>query len=209
MSTSPSRPTADVSDSRQELPDSGPLGAAELDRTPTGELLETFGRLIRTARAVSHRQSEEMGFSGTPFGILKLLAQGDRRPGDLAAELQIAPSVVSRALVPLEREGQIERRLDPDDARSFRLALTESGREQLRRRHQMIQARIERLLQDWPEHDIATLTALMRRLEHCIQDNADEFLQAPAERAEPPPTPSATTPSSATTASAATTAVPA
>ncbi|GAB3769627.1 hypothetical protein GCM10028864_69550 [Microlunatus parietis] len=169
------------------MPDSGAPERAVPDRTPIVELLETLGQLIRTARALNHRQTEEMGFSGTPFGIIKLLADGDRRPGDLAAELQIAPSVVSRALVPLERDGQIERRLDPADARSFRLALTEAGRARLARRRELIQARIERLLEDWPAEDIATMTTLMRRLEATIQAHADELLQPPAERAEPPP----------------------
>lgn len=181
MSTSPPRPMADVPDDREPRP------TADQERTPTVELLETFGQLMRTARMMSHRQSEEMGFSGTPFGILKLLAEGDRRPGDLAAELQIAPSVVSRALAPLERDGQIERRLDPTDARSFRLALTQSGRDRLARRRELIHAKIARLLQDWPEEDIVTMTRLMRRLEASIQENSGDLLQPPAERAEPPP----------------------
>ncbi|MFC7623938.1 MarR family winged helix-turn-helix transcriptional regulator [Microlunatus sp. GCM10028923] len=170
-------------------PDLGPRNPAGLERTPTVELLETLGQLIRTARALNHRQTEELGFSGTPFGIVKLLADGDRRPGDLATELQIAPSVVSRALVPLERDGQIERRLDPADARSFRLALTDAGRARLAQRRELIQARIERLLEHWPDDDITTLTRLMRRLENDIQSHADELLQPPAERAEPPPPP--------------------
>ena len=156
------------------------------ERTPTVELLEAVGGLIRTARSFSHRQNEELGFSGTPYGILRLLAEGDRRPGDLAAELQIAPSVVSRALVPLERDGQIERRPDPADARSFRLALSPAGRAQLARRRELIEARVERLLDGWPEEDVATMTRLLRRLASSIQENAAELLSAPAERAGPP-----------------------
>lgn len=184
--STPSRPTADVPDPVEPRP-SADERPGDLERTPTVELLESVGQLIRTARSFSHRQSEDLGFSGTPFGILKLLYESDRRPGDLAAELQIAPSVVSRALVPLERDGQIERRLDPADARSFRLALTQAGRDQLARRRELIQARIERLLDGWPEEDIATMTRLMRRLESSIQQNASELLQPQAERAEPPP----------------------
>ncbi len=187
MSTTPPRPTADVPDHRDSRPTADELSPGALERTPTVELLESVGQLIRTARSFSHRQSEDLGFSGTPFGILKLLAEGDRRPGDLAAELQIAPSVVSRALVPLERDGQIERRLDPADARSFRLALTQAGRDQLARRRELIQARIERLLEGWPEEDIATMTRLMRRLESSIQQNATALLQPPTGRTEPPP----------------------
>ena len=84
----------------------------------TADLLDVLGRLVRTARATSHRHQAEYGLSGTPLGILKALAVADARAGDLAARLQIAPSVVSRAVVPLEQAGLVERTTDPDDARA-------------------------------------------------------------------------------------------
>src|SRR3954465_7497821 len=90
----------------------------------TSQLLDALSHLIRTARAASHREPAEYGLSGTPLGILKTLARGDARPGDLAVRLQIAPSVVSRAVVPLQHAGLVERRTDPVDARAARLGLT-------------------------------------------------------------------------------------
>ena len=94
---------------------------------PAAELMSALTQLMRTSRATAHRQSQSLGPSGTPLGLLKALRDGDARPGDLAVRLCVAPSVVSRAVVPLEASGLIERRHDPDDARAWRLGLTALG----------------------------------------------------------------------------------
>lgn len=137
-------------------------------RDATAELVDTLGRLIRTTRVTTHRHSAEYGLSGTPLGILKTLAEGDARPGDVALRLQIAPSVVSRAVVPLEQAELVERRLDPDDARAWRLGLTEAGRRRLRAARSQLVDRLAPMLADWDADDIATLTSLMDRLESTI-----------------------------------------
>jgi DNA-binding MarR family transcriptional regulator len=134
----------------------------------TTQLLDALSRLIRTARAASHRQQAEFGLSGTPLGILTSLAVADARPGDLAGRLQIAPSVVSRAVVPLEQGGLVERRTDPDDARATRLGLTEAGRRRLAEAREDFADRFDPLLADWDRHDVAELTRLMGRLESTL-----------------------------------------
>ena len=136
--------------------------------TGTVALLDALGRLIRTARAAGHRHQAEYGLSGTPLGILKSLATGDARSGDLAVRLQIAPSVVSRALVPLEQAGLVERRPETADARAVLLGLTERGRERLAAARQDFVDRFAPLLEDWDTGDVATLAHLMDRLEHTL-----------------------------------------
>ena len=138
---------------------------ADERKLETVQLLDALSRLIRTARAAGHRQQTEFGLSGTPLGILRTLAAGDARPGDLAGRLQIAPSVVSRAVVPLEQTGLVERHTDPDDARATRLGLTTAGRQRLDEARADFADRFAPLLDDWDGHDVATLTALMERLE--------------------------------------------
>ena len=140
----------------------------------TGQLLDALARLIRTSRAVGHRHQSEYGLSGTPFGILKALEVGDVRSAELAARLQIAPSVVSRALAPLEQAGLVERRLDPEDARAIRLGLTPAGRRRLMGARADFAARFTPLLHDWESTDIATLTRLMDRLESTIGQTVDD-----------------------------------
>lgn len=138
----------------------------------TADLLDVLGRLIRTARATSHRHQAEYGLSGTPLGILKALAVSDARAGDLAARLQIAPSVVSRAVVPLEQAGLVERTTEPDDARATRLRLTAAGRERLELARREFADRFTPVLDDWDADDVTALTRLMDRLESTLASDA-------------------------------------
>lgn len=145
-------------------------------REITAGLLDSLGRLMRTSKALGHHQSTEFGLAGTPFGILKTLAGGDARPGDVAVRLQIAPSVVSRAVVPLEQAQLVERRTDPADARAWRLGLTDAGHRRLDQAHQDFVDRLTPMLDDWDSADIATLTELMVRLEHTVSSRFESDL---------------------------------
>ena len=149
------------------------------DGTETVQLLDTLSRLIRTSRAASQREQGEYGLGGTPLGMLKMLAQGDARSSDIAARLQVAPSVVSRALTGLEQAGLVERRPDPEDARATQLGLTGAGRRKLDDARQAFAARLTPLLADWDSTDVDALTRLMDRLESTI---ADGFAPRPTER---------------------------
>ena len=51
----------------------------------------------------------------------------DARPSELAARLRISKQALNYLLGELERLGYLERRPDPDDLRSKRIALTSSG----------------------------------------------------------------------------------
>jgi DNA-binding MarR family transcriptional regulator len=149
----------------------------------TAGLLDALGRLLRTTRAVGHRHQDQYGISGTPLGILKALVGGDTRAGDLAARLQIAPSVVSRALVPLEQEGLVERTHDPDDARAARLGLTAAGRQRLAAARQEIAQRVTPVLDDWDTDDVVGLTRLLDRLESDLLTGLDRSSPARGPRA--------------------------
>jgi DNA-binding MarR family transcriptional regulator len=85
---------------------------------------------LASAHARAVRVLEVRGLS---FAELRLLvplreASAGRRPTELAHELHLTASGVTRALLPLERRGIIERRKDPSDARASLAVLTEAGR---------------------------------------------------------------------------------
>ena len=74
------------------------------------------------------------GIGFTDFVILNELASvvgGRLRPVDLANRLQLTPSGVTRALIPLAKIGLVERNAHERDARASYVSITKSGRERL------------------------------------------------------------------------------
>jgi DNA-binding MarR family transcriptional regulator len=97
--------------------------------------LETLLRLAKTHAAASRQLEVRLGGGhGLSFAELRLLRtlaqapEGRMRPTDLAAELEITPSGVTRALLPLEKRRIVQRERDPGDARTSHVVLTPAGR---------------------------------------------------------------------------------
>jgi DNA-binding MarR family transcriptional regulator len=93
---------------------------------------ETLEALFALAAAYA-RASRELDVHGFSFAEIRLLtallaAENGRRPTDLASDLYLTASGVTRALLPLEKVGIVERRRDEGDARSTLAALTPAGR---------------------------------------------------------------------------------
>ena len=89
------------------------------------------------ALAAAHaRAVRALEVRGLSFAELRLLVplrgtQTGPRPTELAHELHLTASGVTRALLPLERRHIVERRRDPDDARASLAMLTPAGSELL------------------------------------------------------------------------------
>lgn len=172
-------------DARESVRTQADLPAPQASGNAAADVLTSMVHLIRTTRAVGHRQTDGLVIAGTPLGILRKLGVGDARPSDLACSLQIAPSVVSRAVVTLEKAGLVERRPDPADARAWHLTLTDLGRERLSARQADINEQFADLLADWDPLDVAQLATLMHRLDVAIAARGDDSSPIPPE----PPAP--------------------
>lgn len=84
--------------------------------------------------ASAHAQAEHyLGAQGLSWVELRLLlllrgaSAPGRRPTELARELHLSPSGITRALLPLEKRGIVHRQRDPDDARASQTSLTPAG----------------------------------------------------------------------------------
>ncbi len=91
-------------------------------------------RLSKTHAAITRKLEAGLGgHHGLAFAELRLLrALADapdarRRPTDLAGDLELTASGVTRAVLPLEKRGIVRRERDPGDARSSRIVLTPAG----------------------------------------------------------------------------------
>ena len=102
---------------------------------------------------------------------------GTIRPSDLAAQMRLDLSTISRHLHSLEKQGLIARTADPDDARAQRISITTSGADVLQRMMDHRAAVIREAIAHWPERDRADLRQLLRRLA--------EDLSVPSMAAEP------------------------
>jgi DNA-binding MarR family transcriptional regulator len=86
------------------------------------------------------------------------------RPSDIAADLGLDASTVSRHLRTLEQLGLVDRTDDPADRRAQRVSLSDRGREVLDRAIAQRQAVLAAALTDWSEADRRTLERLLVRL---------------------------------------------
>src|SRR5664280_3143008 len=105
------------------------------------------------------------------------------RPSDLAAQMRLDLSTISRHLRSLEQQGMVARTADPDDARAQRIAITARGVDVLARLMDHRAATIRDAVAHWPEVDRGALGRLLRRLSDDLCDLTGPL--APATAGEP------------------------
>ena len=150
----------------------GPSGERRVHWHPaTGEVVSALSSLIRASRSIARQRQVQLGASGTPLAILKVLATqpGEDRPGDLAQATGVAPSVVSRALTHLEEDGLVVRHRDEADARACHITLTAEGRSQLATISDQYAALLDDALTDLSDADVERLPRLLHTLEQALR----------------------------------------
>jgi DNA-binding MarR family transcriptional regulator len=95
---------------------------------------------------------------------------GAFRPSDLAGQMHLDLSTISRHLRSLEEQGLVQRKADPDDARAQRITITDRGGEVLNRVMDHRAATIRDAIAHWPEGDRGALRQLLRRLAEDLSD---------------------------------------
>lgn len=129
--------------------------------TPDADLVVALYDVVRHSRRTSGADVLEPAATV----VLAAAARLDpARPSDIACDIRLDLSTVSRHLSHLERGGYVARTDDPDDGRARRVSPTAQGRAAL---DEVIAARsalVHDALSHWSPDDRATLTRLMRRL---------------------------------------------
>jgi DNA-binding MarR family transcriptional regulator len=137
--------------------------------------LLALGRELSKAR---ERQGD-----GSRLMVLQIVDETtDIRPSDLAAEMQLSLSAVTRQIHALAEAGQVELRGDPHDRRSFRVALTPAGKEELQRLVRKSYDRFAAFLVDWDAADTVQLGTLLNRLAASIKEARARRQPAPGGR---------------------------
>jgi len=88
---------------------------------------------------------------------------GPSRPSELSAALDATPTSVSKAISKLDVAGLVTREPNSDDQRSHTLHLTAEGREAAQSLYDVGDAMVADIFSEWPEQDVAQLSALLSR----------------------------------------------
>jgi DNA-binding MarR family transcriptional regulator len=135
-----------------------------LSERRAAQLVGSLYSMIRTMRYVTAKDHGQ-AMTSTLAGILKAVSVEDLRPGDIATQMMVAPSVASRAIAALEADGLVRRDADPDDARASRIGITDLGRERLAEHKRYLLQRVISALPDWDDADAALAVQVLSRLE--------------------------------------------
>jgi DNA-binding MarR family transcriptional regulator len=120
------------------------------------------GESMRSHRGMTTAAGVELDPPG--FALLMRIGEGEpRRITDLAAQMWLDMSVVSRKARQLIDAGYAERVADPDDARAARITLTATGRDAIQRLGASRREFLQRLFAAWPATDIDSFAALLDR----------------------------------------------
>lgn len=93
-------------------------------------------RLANAYESCHERHMADCDLSGPRLGLLMRLELEERRgnqngvrPTELSLNQRVSRNTISALLSGLEERGLVERRLDPEDRRAFRIRLTDRGRQ--------------------------------------------------------------------------------
>ena len=134
--------------------------------------MDAFARLLRAhaalKRELNARLVAEHGLSITDYECLLALAhaeEGAMRRVDLAEQLMLTPSGVTRLLDGLERDGWVTKAACESDARVTYAVLTDEGRERLESAGRSHVAQVRELIErQLSQEELATLVELLGRL---------------------------------------------
>lgn len=140
--------------------------------TQASEALDAWARLLRGHAATSRRLNAELagqhGLTINDYETLLVLSHAEgglMRRVDLARELHLTPSGVTRLLDGLERSGLVEKATCKSDARVTYAVLTTAGREKLEVASGSHLAAVRALFEErFSSDELATLASLLARL---------------------------------------------
>ncbi len=127
------------------------------------DILQMVGGLMTVLGGIE--RARKSGEAST-LALLQIVAQrGPVRPSDIAADMGVHPSTVTRQVRTLEAEGHVAVDIDPGDRRSCFLTLTDAGRKEVERLTEVGLARFAAFVEDWDPEEVRTLGRLLWKLE--------------------------------------------
>jgi DNA-binding MarR family transcriptional regulator len=141
--------------------------------------------------ADAYRRGSDQVYDATRVGVLRLAAErGPIRPTEIAAELDVNPSSITRQIKALHALGHLTATGDPNDGRAYLVEATNRGRAELRTFDDKGLEVFSAVVADWSAEDLQLLTTLLNRMINTwaptAQDKrAEVHARTPAVRPDP------------------------
>lgn len=131
---------------------------------------------------ISGTKQAQMLLHGEMFILHFIIHQkAEVTPSEISAAMGASSARVAMALKSMEGKGLIERRIDQDDRRRIIVTITEHGRSIIKRHHDVIREKIEKILAELGEQDALEYIRIVGRMieiskkfgketNHCIFD---------------------------------------
>ncbi|MCI8523041.1 MAG: MarR family transcriptional regulator [Lachnospiraceae bacterium] len=134
--------------------------------------MKRVNHLIGEIDAVYHEIAWKLGLSDSVFEILYTICNyGDScMLKDICRNCGLSKQTINSALRKLEKEGIVY--LEAVDSRHKKVCLTEEGRSLTRRTAESVIEAENQILASWPQEDVETYIALIRRYLLALQEKA-------------------------------------
>jgi DNA-binding MarR family transcriptional regulator len=129
----------------------------------TADITHMTSALISVVSGI--RRASERGGAATLTILSAVAARPGIRPSDVASQLAVNQSSITRQLQKLQRTGSITLTADPSDRRSCSIALTRSGEKELRRLTSIGLGRFALFVKGWDASEVKTFTRLLAKFE--------------------------------------------
>jgi len=142
------------------------------DEAATRDLARAVGiAVLRFGRSLRHRSGVELSPS-LISALLTVRRHGPLTPSDLAEHERVKRPTATRFIACLEHGGLVDRTADPEDGRSYRVAVTPRGLELLLSARRQQDAYLAGRLETLGPEDLATLERAAEILERLASDDA-------------------------------------
>lgn len=132
-------------------------------------LVDQFPHLARSKRALMGSHP-----GAATAALAAVVAVGPARVSEVAEQMGLDLSTVSRQVAHLRRDGLVEATPDASDGRSQRLSATDAGLAVLRAERRRLVDAVSTRLTAWDDTDLAALTSLLDRLAEDLGQHAPD-----------------------------------
>lgn len=169
------------------------MNTAKAKDTPTRQDVEQLVAALFVVTSGLERARRQIP-DAAHLSVLQVLAWAERnqpaqqvRPKDIATALSVHRSAVTHQLQALEEAGQVALTVDPADRRSWFVALTDAGRQELERLTTVGLDRFAAFVADWDAREVRTLTRLLVKFDASKAEVGRRSPPSRARRRPPPP----------------------